>query len=171
MNYLKLLWDLYSLKKNTTKSREQIRELQEKKLRKMLKYAYNHSPYYLKSFLENGINEKNIDTAPLSQFPTIDKTALLEHFDEIVTVSDLRQEDLRMFDENAALEKRAFKNKYHLVHSSGSTGKPAYFVYDKKAWNYMLVGMIRAALWNMSMPEILKYFIGTPRLLYIYIIE
>ncbi len=167
MNYLKLLWDLCSLKRNVHKSREQIKALQEKKLRKILKYAYNHSPYYAKIFRENGIDDKNINTAPISKFPTIGKATLLEHFNEIVTASDLRQEDLRIFDENADLNKRAFKNKYHLVHSSGSTGKPAYFVYDNKAWNYMLVGMLRAALWNMSMTDILKYFLHTPRLLYI----
>lgn len=167
MNYLKLLYDLYRLKRNTAKSKEQIKSLQKKKLRKILKYAYDHSPYYSKMFTENGINDKNINTVPISKFPTMDKTALIEHFNEIVTVSDLRQEDLRAFDENTVLDKRAYKNKYHLVHSSGSTGKPAYFVYDNKAWNYMLVGMLRAALWNMSMTDILKYFIHTPRLLYI----
>jgi len=167
MNYLKLLWDLHSMKRNVHKSREQIKALQEKKLRRILKYAFSHSPYYAMTFAHNGINDKNIDTAPLSQFPVTDKSILLKHFDEIVTASDLRQEDLRAFDENTALSKRAYKNKYHLVHSSGSTGKPAYFVYDKKAWNYMLVGMLRAALWNMSMTDILKYFLHTPRLLYI----
>ena len=167
MNYLKLLCDLCSFKRNTTKSREQIEALQRKKLRKILKYAYKHSPYYSRRFRENGINDKNIATAPISQFPTIDKAALIKHFDEIVTTSDLKQEELREFDENAALDKRAYKNKYHLVHSSGSTGKPSYFVYDNKAWNYMLIGMLRAALWNMSMGEILKYFLKTPRLLYI----
>ena len=167
MNYLKLLWDLHSLKKNVYKSREQIKALQEKKLRRMLKYAFSHSPYYRVTFAKNGINDKNIDTAPLSQFPVTDKSILLRHFNEIVTAPDLSQENLRSFDENTALDKRAFKNKYHLVHSSGSTGKPAYFVYDNKAWNYMLVGMLRAALWNMSMTEILKYFLHTPRLLYI----
>ncbi|MCH5186162.1 MAG: phenylacetate--CoA ligase family protein, partial [Oscillospiraceae bacterium] len=167
MNYLKLLCDLHSLKKNTSKSWEEIQILQRKKLRKMLKYAYKHSPYYSKRFAENGINDKNISTVPITGFPTTDKTDFIKHFDEIVTAADLKQEQLREFDENAALNKRAYKNKYHLVHSSGSTGKPSYFVYDNKAWDYMLIGMLRAALWNMSMSEILKYFFKTPRLLYI----
>lgn len=167
MNYLKLLYDLYCLKRNTKKSRKQIKALQEKKLRKILKYAYNHSPYYARTFCETGIDDKNIETAPISKFPATDKSTLLEHFDEIVTVSDLRQEELRAFDENTSLSKRAYKNKYHLVHSSGCTGKPAYFVYDNKAWNDMLVGIIRAALWNMSMTDILKFLIRKPHIMYV----
>ncbi|MDE6580696.1 MAG: phenylacetate--CoA ligase family protein, partial [Ruminiclostridium sp.] len=167
MNYLKLLWDLYRLKSNTTKTPAQIQRLQEKKLRKMLSYAYCHSNYYRQSFKQAGINEKNIMTAPLSVFPTIDKSQLLKHFDELVTVDDLKQEELRRFDESTAANRSAFKGKYHLVHSSGSTGKPGYFVYDNDAWNSMLLGIIRAALWNMSMTEILKLLKQTPRILYI----
>ncbi len=167
MNYLKLLWDLYRLKSNTTKTPAQIQRLQEQKLRKMLSYAYCHSNYYRQSFKQAGITEKNIRTAPLSAFPTIDKQQLLKHFDELVTVSDLKQEELRRFDESTSASRSAFKGKYHLVHSSGSTGKPGYFVYDNEAWNSMLLGIIRAALWNMSMSEILQLLKQTPRILYI----
>ena len=88
MNYLNLLWGLYRLKRNTTKSRNQIAVLQKKKLRKMLRYAYKHSPYYSMRFAENGISDKNINDAPISQFTTIDKAALIKHFDEISTQSN-----------------------------------------------------------------------------------
>ncbi len=71
------------------------------------------------------------------------------------------------FDNNKNKYKKTFKKKYHIVHSSGSTGKPAYFVYDNKAWESMLIGVIRAALWDMSMPQILKYLFKKPRILYI----
>ena len=60
MKYLKLLWKLYRLKKNTGKTPARIRKLQEKKLRKMLAYAYEHSDYYRKSFEQAGIGRENI---------------------------------------------------------------------------------------------------------------
>lgn len=53
------------------------------------------------------------------------------------------------------------------MHSSGSTGKPGYFLYDEAAWHTMLLGIIRGALWNMSMPQILKLLAGKPRIIYI----
>ena len=146
MNYLKVLFDLYSAKNNVKKSAAQIKRLQQKKLRKMLKYAYDHSEYYRQSFQAAGITAENINIASLEDFPTIDKQTLLSHFDEIITVSDITQDELRRFDDSAEKDRRAFKEKYHVVHSSGSTGKPGYFVYDNNAWNAMLIAIIRAAL-------------------------
>lgn len=167
MNYLKVLFDLYNAKRNLKKSAAQIKNLQQKRLRKMLKYAYEYSAYYRRMFNVSGITAKNIGDVPLEEFPTIDKKTLLSHFDEIITVSDITQNELRWFDKSAEKDRRAFKVKYHVVHSSGSTGKPGYFVYDNKAWSSMLIGIIRAALWGMSMPQILKFLADKPRIAYI----
>lgn len=167
MNYLKVLFDLYNAKSNVKKSAVQIKKLQQKKLRKMLKYAYDHSEYYRREFQAAGITAKNINNTPLEAFPTIDKQGLLKHFDKLMTVSDITQEELMRFDESTEKDRSAFKGKYHVVHSSGSTGKPGYFVYDTEAWNSMLIGIIRAALWEMSMPQILKFLAKRPRIAYL----
>ena len=167
MNYIKLLLQLYHLKRNTAMTRKDMIVLQQKKLRKILKYAYYHSEYYHKTFTKAGITAKNINRIPLSKFPKINKTTLIQNFDNIVTQKDLSQQELIDFDNNKNKYKKTFKKKYHIVHSSGSTGKPAYFVYDNKAWESMLIGVIRAALWDMSMPQILKYLFKKPRILYI----
>lgn len=166
MEYLKLLFELRQLKKNENKSREQLIKIQNKKLRKLLTFAYEHSAYYRNSFDRAGLNKQLIQTAPLSKFPVIDKKILMEHFDDIVTVGDVSQEALRRFDiENT--DGGLFKNKYHVVHSSGSMEKPGYFVYDKQAWNSMLIGMVRGALWEKSMGGIIKYVLDKPRIVYI----
>lgn len=167
MNYLSLLYSLYRFKRNTYKSREDILKLQDKKLKSILKYAYNHSDYYHRTFEDAGITEKNIDYLPINAFPTIDKQQFIKHFEEIVTEDHLTQTDLQKFDEERSLDEKSYANKYHLVHSSGSTGKPSYFIYDNKAWNQMLVGIIRAALWNMGMLEIIKLLANGPRIIYI----
>lgn len=167
MNYFKILFDLWRAKSNLKKSPAQIKKMQQKRLRKMLKYAYAHSEYYHRAFNAAGINSSNITEIPLERFPTLDKQSLLENFDKLVTVQDITQNELRKFDENSNKNRRAFKGKYHAVHSSGSTGKPGYFVYDKRAWNFMLIGIIRAALWGMSMPRLLKFLAEKPRIAYI----
>lgn len=148
-------------------SAEKMRSLQNGKLRKLLRFAWEHSSYYRAIFERAGITEEQLDTLPLSCFPTIDKQALLEHFDELVTVSDLKQENLREFDAGEAADRKPYQGKYHVVHSSGSTGKPGYFVYDEDAWSQMLLGIIRAALWGMSMPQILGLLMKRPRIVYI----
>ena len=167
MGRCRLLWDLFQLKRNEHKTREQIRVLQDRKLRKLLYYAYDHSAYYRKTFEQRGITREHIERYPLSAFPTMDKKILMEHFDEIVTVPDVRQEELRKFDEKTSSDEKLFREKYHVVHSSGSTGVPRYFVYDASAWNQMLLGIIRGALWDMTMPQILKLMSGGLRILYI----
>lgn len=86
MNYLNVLFDLYNAKRNLKKSAAQIKKLQQKRLRKMLKYAYEHSAYYRRMLNVSGITARNIATVPLKEFPNIDKKTLLSHFDEIVTV-------------------------------------------------------------------------------------
>lgn len=68
MNYLRLLWELYTQKRNTAKTREQIKELQEKKSCKMPRFAYQNSAFYRQSFEAEGISEENIDTSPFLFF-------------------------------------------------------------------------------------------------------
>lgn len=167
MNYIKLLRELYSLKRNEKKTCNEIKELQEKKLRKILCFAYEQSKYYHQTFEAAGITKENIRTTPLSRFPTLSKAELLTNFDELITVSDLTQEEMRRFDTEKAVDRKPFKGKYHVVHSSGSTGKPGYFLYDETAWNSMLLGIIRGALWNLSMPQILKLLARGPRIAYL----
>lgn len=167
MKYMRLLWDLYQLKRNVTQNEEKIKALQEKKLRKLLRYAYRNSSYYHRTFEEAGISERNIDQIPLNRFPVIDKERLMQHFDELVTDPEVKQEKLRSFDESASSKSENYLGRYHIIHSSGSTGIPRYFVYDDKAWGQMLLGIIRGALWGMGMFDILKLLAGKPRILYI----
>lgn len=167
MGYFKLLWDFFILRSNTKKSRNNIQKMQDKKLRKLLKYAYENSPYYHSSFEKAGITRDSLNTCLMSSLPTIDKELLMKHFDELVTTKDLQQENLRMFDEETKEHTILYRNKYHVVHSSGSTGKPGYFVYDEEAWRKMTVAIIRGALWNMTMREILMVLVRGPRILYI----
>lgn len=167
MNTIKVLQELASLKQNEKKSASQLRQIQEQKLRTMLTYAYEHSRYYKNAFDAVGLNAGTVGTAPLSAFPVLDKTTLLERFDDLITVQDVTQEELRRFDAEEAVDRKPYKGKYHVVHSSGSTGTPGYFLYDAAAWNGMLLGIIRGALWELSMPQILALLAKGPQIAYI----
>lgn len=167
MNYFKTFVDLYKLKKQEKLSVFQMRELQDKKLRKLLHAAWDNSAYYRKTFEQAGITEEQLERLPLSCFPTIDKQLLLAHFEELVTEPGLTQESIREFDQQQAVDRKPYQGRYHIVHSSGSTGKPGYFLYDEDAWGKMLLGIIRAALWGMSMSKILKLLLRRPRIVYI----
>ena len=167
MNVVKTLQELMRFMRNTHMTAGQMKSLQEQRLRFLLHYVWERSAFYRRTFEKAAITEEQLDSLPLSAFPTIDKTVLMEHFDELITVPDLRQEDLRKFDAETQADRKPYLGKYHVVHSSGSTGKPGYFIYDELAWHTMLLGIIRGALWNMTMPQILKLLAGRPSILYI----
>ena len=167
MNYVKTLGELFRLRKYTSLTRERMHAIQNERLRRLLHYAWDHSAFYRRSFEAVGITEKQLDSLPLSAIPTVDKSILMEHFDDLVTVPNLKQADLRRFDAEERVDRKPYLGKYHVVHSSGSTGKPGYFVYDEAAWSQMLLGIIRGALWNMSGVQILRLLAGRPRILYI----
>lgn len=167
MNTVKVLQELAALKRNEKISAAQLRHLQERQLRIMLSYAYEHSLYYKSVFEAAGLTGKTVKTEPLSAFPTLDKATLLSEFDRLITVPDVTQEELRRFDAEEKVDRKPYKGEHHVVHSSGSTGTPGYFLYDQVAWNRMLLGIIRGALWDMSMPQILKLLAWGPRIAYI----
>ena len=167
MTFTELIIKLTAAKLNTRLPHVVIQKMQQKRLREMLVYAYQNSPYYRKAFRAAGINSQNISYMPIEKIPTMDKQKLLDNFERVVTVRGLTQEKLRRFDSSENADKKALGGKYHLIHSSGSTGKPAYFLYDNSAWDTMLIGIIRAALWDMSMLDILRLKLSKPRILYI----
>lgn len=57
MNYIKVLFDLYRLKQNVKKSERQVKQIQDQKLRELLRFAWEHSKFYRKSFEDAGITE------------------------------------------------------------------------------------------------------------------
>lgn len=166
MGYAGLLFSLWNLIRNEFKTEEQIHKIQQKKLKKLLNYAYNNSVYYRQEFEKAGITGSNINSVPFSSFPLMDKEQLMANFNEVVTDKRIKQEELARFDKGNNKEK-LFKGEFHIVHSSGSTGTPRYFVYDSKAWEHMLTGITRGAFWGMGIMEILKLLKSKPKVLYI----
>ena len=140
------------LNKKTPASRQEMLQLREKKLRRLLRYAYAHSPYYRESFSKAGITEQNIDAMPLTAFPTIDKESFMDHYEQILTVKPFSQKELRQFDESG--ESGLFRNQYHVVHSSGSTGTPKFFVYNKREWMQVQSRNVQSAAFGMSREQV-----------------
>lgn len=166
MGYAGMIFSLWNLKRNESKTKGQIQRLQQKKLRKILLHAYNNSVYYKEAFEKAGITNKNINSVPLKEFPVINKEILMENFDKVVTDKRITQKALIEFDQNNKKDE-IFNGGFHIVHSSGSTGKPRYFVYNSKAWEQMLTGITRGALWGLGIKDILKFLKNKPRVLYI----
>lgn len=123
--------------------RERLRVYQRARLLDMVRHAIRHSPYYRERFADIATD----DDLDLTELPTIDKAAMLEHFDELVT--DRR---LSLADVQAHLEEveRAGPNadptlfrEYRAMASGGSSGRRGVFVYGKRDWAEGLAGAAR----------------------------
>lgn len=164
---ISMITDFLRLRRQAALPQRKVQTLQQKKLRDILQFSYEHSPYYHRIFEAAGITVANIRTVPITQFPTLDKETLIRNFDELVTDPEISQCDLARFDAEEKLSQKQYRGNYHLVHSSGSTGLPRYFLYDDAAWSTMLQGIIRGALWGMSFPELIGLLCKRPRILYL----
>lgn len=118
-----------SLQKTQWCSAEQLRELQNKKLRDLIKHAYNNVPYYHRIFDQIGITDKDIKTVDdLIIIPILTKNDIRKYFSDIV-VKDLR------------------KWKAIINFSGGSTGEPLKYLITKDVASIGWAGKFRGWGW------------------------
>lgn len=130
-----LLKSFIQLRLNKKKTREQILDLQEKKFRKILKFAYKKSNYYNRLYSSHGLKLNDLDTVDIEKIPIITKQMVMDNFDELLTVKNVKLIEIQNFLSVNKTPNDLFKNKYHIVHSSGSSGKLGIFLYSKKDWD------------------------------------
>jgi putative adenylate-forming enzyme len=83
---------------------------------------------------------------PLNELPVLTKAELMASFDEVVTVPDVRLADVRAFLD--ALDGyRLFRDRYWVARTSGSTGMPGIFLWNKAEWTTVIASYARAQEW------------------------
>ena len=107
-------------------SPERIRDLQERRLRRLLRHAAERSPFYREKF-------KEIDLArcALAELPVTTKAELMADFDRAVTDPDVRRADLERFIDDPANVGRLFLGRYPVCHTSGSQGQSLMILQDR----------------------------------------
>lgn len=158
MSVFTLAKNFLQLKIHEHYSRERILKLQEKRFRKILKFAYKNSKFYHGLYESNGIKEKDLDTIDIEKIPTVDKTSLMDNFDDVLTVDDISKKEILDFFNKSLAPNELFKNKYHVIHTSGSSGKLGIFVYTKKEWDTFFPYITK--LFNFNFGKNRSSFIG-----------
>ncbi|MCR4780289.1 MAG: phenylacetate--CoA ligase family protein [Ruminiclostridium sp.] len=124
---MSLLGMMIKTRRGGSLSGEKLRELQQKRLKKLVAYARKNSPYYEK--LYSGIGED----FELSDLPPTDKPGIMANFDSVLTDRAVTMERIDKFTENTDNIGRMIDGKYLIFRTSGSTGNPAVVLYDKRA--------------------------------------
>lgn len=110
-------------------SPEQLQELQQRKLRKLLRHAVDRSPFYQKLY-----GSIDVDRAPLTELPTVNKSIIMENFDDVVTDRRLKLADVKRFCQTEPdLDRPWLLDAFAAMLSSGTSGEKGYFVMDGAA--------------------------------------
>jgi len=107
---------------------EQIKELQESRLRELLAYAQKNSPFYARRF--QGID---VASCKLSDLPTTTKAEMMANLEDVVTDRRIRKSEMQEFITDPKNLGKAYLGKYAVGHTSGSQGQPALIVQDIEA--------------------------------------
>jgi phenylacetate-CoA ligase len=123
---LKFVAEAIGLQGAGSRPAAEIQGLQRERLEKLIRHVQTYSPYYREKLA--GLNLKRQD---LRDVPTSSKSELMEHFNESLTVDDVRRGDVERFlldDHNLG---KYFRDKYVVSHTSGSQGRPLLLVYPR----------------------------------------
>jgi phenylacetate-CoA ligase len=135
-------------------TRENILNLQEKKFRKMLNFAYVNSKFYNKLYSSKGIQKSDLSTIDIDKIPIVDKDLIIDNFDDVVIPEDITKKEILEFLEKSKDPNDLFKDKYHVIHTSGSSGKIGYFLYSKNEWDYLFTYLTKLFKFNFTKKKV-----------------
>ena len=110
---------------------EQQREIQNKRLKEIVEYARENSPYYKKLYQDVPAS------FDITDLPTTDKRTLMDNWDNWICDRNLTLREVEKFMDDTDNIGRKLKKKYMVFTTSGSTGNPLVSIYDATANNVM----------------------------------
>jgi phenylacetate-CoA ligase len=137
---LSVLSEMRQFRQRDHWTRQQLEAYQADTLRNLRDYAYAHSPFYQR--FHHGLTD-----APLHELPVLTKAMLMEHFDDLVTDHAIRLEEVKTHMSNLTGDER-FLGRYWVNATSGSSGHPGVFLFNRAEWITVLASFARAREWG-----------------------
>ncbi len=129
------LWTLFRTRlehvRNSRLTRRELEARQILKFRRLVAHANRSSPYYRELIASRGIC---VESCSPSDFPILTKTDLMTHFDRISTASVVTRNSIADFLSTSKNPEDLFRQRYIVVHTSGTSGEVGYFVYSREDW-------------------------------------
>lgn len=121
----RILYYLYVLRRNTWLKTSELKKIQGKKLRAIVKHAYENVKFYHQKFDSERIKPNDIKAVEdLRKLPIITKSEVQENFNQFVA------KDVRI-------------DRCRITHTSGSTGTPLTVIFDNKAQDFIQANELR----------------------------
>jgi phenylacetate-CoA ligase len=129
----------------------QLDAVRHRRLGALLAHARAASPFYRDAYAD----VPHGDDVPLSAFPSVDKPTLMREFDRVSTRPEVNRAAIERFVARPEWRGTLFAGRYAVWTSSGTTGRPGWFVHDAgalavydalEAQRFLGVGLARAWL-------------------------
>ena len=114
-----------------------VTEIQEQRLRAILRHAVEHSEYYRS--LYQGID---IGTCRLDELPVVTKAEMMKNFDRLVTDKRLKHYEIRNWLEINRGTGRLYLKEFIPFLTSGTTTEPALVIYSRRAMDVVHAGIV-----------------------------
>jgi phenylacetate-CoA ligase len=108
--------------------KEGIARHRAERLARLVAHAREHSAYHRQRLAHLPRNVTDVRTLPV-----LTKQDLMAHFDAIVTDPSIKLADVEAFIADKSLAGQQYQGKHYVFNTSGTTGKPAYFLHDVDA--------------------------------------
>lgn len=115
-------------------SRTRLLDFQARRLARLRAHALATSPFYRRHHAGRA-------DAPFESLPTLTKAMAMAEFEDIVTDPRLRLDAVRAHV--ASGDPRALLGRYRVLLTSGTTGEPGIFVFDRRGWIGLLASYAR----------------------------
>ncbi len=136
---LSLLHTLEQLRRHERWTRPQLEAHQAEALGRLRTRVYAHSPFYEKY-------HKGLENRPLAELPVLTKATMMENFDALMTDRNIHLEDVRAHIAKEGDGSR-YLDRYWVNATSGSTGSPGFFLFNRREWTTVLASFARSHEW------------------------
>jgi phenylacetate-CoA ligase len=131
--------------------RAQLADHQQQRLETVVRHAATHSPFYRRWFAQTGA--LGAEPVELTRLPVLTKSLLMEQFDELVCDPRLRRDQLVDWVGQLTGD-QLYRDRYRVMMTSGSSGRPGLFVYDPAGWRSIIAQMLRSSGWAGLRPSL-----------------
>lgn len=130
-----------------------LRRHQQERLDALVRHAMRHSPFY-RELLSGVVGNGPVE---LSSLPVLDKTRMMEHYDELVTDPRIKRDELLAWVEGLEQDE-LYLGEYRAMSTSGSSGRKGLFVYEEQGWRTIAAMFFRQSAWMGVKPRLPRRF-------------